>query len=803
MFASILLVILGVEVVVMIGLSALPAIAPLVAVFVDALLLAILSAPLLWLLVAKPLALSAEAEKLRLGARIASILQTSVDGILTTDGRGIISQFNVGAEKIFGYAAREAVGQHLSVLFPEHASGADREGVALRQGRRKNGEIFPAEATVSTLDDGHDVIRTAVVRDSTERLRAQQTLQDSESRLRQAQQIAGIGNWELDLTTNHLWWSEEIFRIFELDSTRFGASYEAFLDAIHPDDRDRVAAAYTGSLENRTPYEIGHRLRMADGRIKFVEERCETDYASDGTPQRSRGTLQDVTERILAGESLRVQSAALNAAANAIVITDRNGTFEWVNPAFTTLTGYRAEEAIGKNLRELSWSGVHDPLFFRNLWDTILAGEVWRGEMTNRHKDGRLYSVHQTITPVRDDRGEITQFIAIQRDLTDEKRLEAQFLQAQKMEIVGQLASGIAHDFNNLLTVINGTAELALRELGEDDPLRADFLQIHGAGDRAASLTRQLLAFGRRQILKPDVLNLSSLVTDLQGMLQRLIGEDVALVVVPAKDVDSVVADPGQIEQVVMNLVVNARDAMTDGGTLTIETRNVALNEAFAAEHASMQSGPQVMLAISDTGTGMDEATRTQIFEPFFTTKALGKGTGLGLSSVYGIVRQSGGSIEVISELGKGTTFKIYLPRAEAVASEVASAPTVPSVHGVETILVVEDEEAVCRLAQHVLELDGYTVLTASNGGEALALLGRHDGPVHLVLTDMVMPGMTGRELARQLKDIHPQTKVLFTSGYTNHAGLHDGLLDKDTHFIGKPYGVAQLTQKVREALDS
>ncbi len=473
-FASILLVILGVEVVVMIGLSALPAMPPLVAVFVDALLLAILSAPLLWLLVAKPLALSAEAEKIRHGARIASILQTSVDGIVTTDGRGIISQFNVGAEKIFGYAAREAVGQHLSVLFPEHAFGADTEGVALRQGRRKNGEIFPAEATVSTLDDGDDVIRTAVVRDISERSRAQQTLQDSEGRLRQAQQIAGIGNWELDLATNHLWWSEEIFRIFELDSTELGASYEAFLRAIHPDDRDRVDAAYTGSLENRTPYAIVHRLLMADGRTKFVEERCETDYASDGTPQRSRGTLQDVTERILAGESLRVQSAALNAAANVIVITDRNGNFEWVNPAFTVLTGYRAEEAIGRNPRELSKSGVHDPSFYRDLWDTILAGEVWRGEMTNRRKDGRHYSVHQTITPVRDDRGEITHFIAIQRDLTDQQRLEAQYLQAQKMEVVGHLASGIAHDFNNLLTVINGTADLALRDLGEDDPRRVD-----------------------------------------------------------------------------------------------------------------------------------------------------------------------------------------------------------------------------------------------------------------------------------------------------------------------------------------
>ena len=520
-------------------------------------------------------------------------------------------------------------------------------------------------------------------------------------------------------------------------------------------------------------------------------------------PGQGVAFVLDITERKRAEAELRLQSAALNAAANIIVITDRDGTVEWVNPAFTALTGYRAEEAIGKNQRELVKSGVHDQLFYRDLWDTILAGRVWQGEMTNRRKDRSLYTVDQTITSVNGAGGVIDHFITIQRDLTEQKRLEAQFLQAQKMEVVGRLASGIAHDFNNLLTVINGTADLALMNLREDDPLRADCLQIHGAGERAASLTRQLLAFSRQQILKPEVLILSSLVADLQGMLQRLIGEDIALVVMPAKDVGSVMADPVQIEQVVMNLAVNARDAMPNGGTLTIETRDVALDEAFAAEHPSVQPGPHVMLAISDTGAGMDEVTCARIFEPFFTTKAVGKGTGLGLSTVYGIVKQSGGSIFVCSELGKGTTFRIYLPWVEAVAHKGQPAPTVTLVQGTETVLIVEDEEAVCRLAKRVLQMAGYTVLTASSGGEALALLERHDGPVHLMLTDMVMPGMTGRELATQLMNIHPRTKVLFTSGYTNDATLHHGLLGTATHFIGKPYTVAQLTRKVREVLNS
>lgn len=500
---------------------------------------------------------------------------------------------------------------------------------------------------------------------------------------------------------------------------------------------------------------------------------------------------------------LRLQSAALNAAANSIVITDLNGTIEWVNPAFEALTDYRAEEAIGKNPRELSKSGLHDQLFYRDLWDTILAGQVWRGEVTNRRKDGSLYSEEQSIMSVKDARGELAHFVAIGRDLTEQKRLEAQLLQAQKMEVVGRLASGIAHDFNNLLTIINGTAELALMELRDDDPQRADFLQIHGAGNRAASLTRQLLAFSRQQIMKPDVLNLSTLVANLQGMLQRLIGEDIALVVVLAKDVGRVMADPGQIEQVVMNLAVNARDAMANGGMLTIETRNVDLDEAVAAEHPSVQPGPHVMLAVSDTGHGMDEATRTRIFEPFFTTKESGKGTGLGLSTVYGIVKQSGGSIGVSSEVGKGATFTIYLPRVGEVAHKAQPAPTVTSVQGTETVLIVEDEAAVCRLTKRILQLAGYTVLTASNGGEALLLLERHDGPVHLILTDMVMPGMGGRELAAQLQDTRPRMKVLYMSGYTDDAILRRGLLEKGTNFIGKPYTTAELTRTVREVLDS
>ncbi len=371
------------------------------------------------------------------------------------------------------------------------------------------------------------------------------------------------------------------------------------------------------------------------------------------------------------------------------------------------------------------------------------------------------------------------------------------------MDAVGRLAAGIAHDFNNLLTVINGTADLALTELREGDPLREDLQEIRRAGDRAASLTWQLLAFGRRQIVNPDVLDMNAVVAGTLGTLRRLIGEDVDLVFVPAEDLGRIRADPGQMEQVVMNLVVNAQDAMPKGGTLTIETRDVELDEVHAATHPAVQPGPHVMLAIGDTGVGMDEATCQRIYEPFFTTKGPGKGTGLGLSTVYGIVNQSGGSIEVNSEIGKGTTFRIYLPRIEEATRKDQPDQDVTARAGTETILIVEDEGALRHLARRALLSAGYTVLAAGSGEEALRLLDGHGGPVDLMLTDVVMPGINGRDLAVRLAEIRPLTRVLYTSGHTDDAILRRGVLDKTMHFIRKPYTVTDLRRKIRDVLDA
>jgi len=393
-----------------------------------------------------------------------------------------------------------------------------------------------------------------------------------------------------------------------------------------------------------------------------------------------------------------------------------------------------------------------------------------------------------------------------ERKLADEDRtrLEEQLRQAHKMEAIGRLAGGIAHDFNNLLTVINGYSELVLNSLGANLHARKNVEQIKKAGRRAATLTRQLLAFSRRQVLQLRVLDLNAVVTNFEAMLQPLIGEDILLEAVLQPGLGLVKVDPGQIEQIILNLTVNARDAMPEGGKLTIETANVELDEAYARRHVSVRPGPYVMLAISDTGCGMDAETQARIFEPFFTTKEHGKGTGLGLATVYGIVKQSGGNIWVYSEPGKGTTFKIYLPRVEGVAegSEPAH-PRSSILRGSETILLVEDEDMVRSLAREILEAHGYAVSEARDSTEALRVCHTHSGSIHLLVTDVVMPGMSGRELAARLGTIHPETKVLYMSGYTDDAVVRHGVLNAGLAFLQKPFTANAFLCKVREVLDS
>lgn len=572
---------------------------------------------------------------------------------------------------------------------------------------------------------------------------------------------------------------------------------------LHPDDAPRVFAQLAADRAAGRPTELVYRLKNAAGEWRTVRDASQLVRDADGTPLFEQGLMFDITEQEKVAVTARLEAAALDAAADAIVITDPDGNFLWANRAFSTLTGYSLDEAIGQNPRSLLRSGVQDEAFYRQMWDTLLAGNVWKGELTNRRKDGTHYAEEQTITPVLNAKGEITNFIAIKRDITARRALEQQYLQSQKMEGIGRLAGGVAHDLNNLLTVINGTVELSLPSVTQTSELRTDLLEIRRAADRAAALTRQLLAFSRQQVLKTEIIDVNRVAGDLIKMLTRVIGEDIRIETKFSPELGNIRGDSGQLEQVVMNLTVNARDAMPGGGTLIIETRNTHLDEDFAARHVTVKPGPHVELIVSDNGTGMDATTRARVFEPFFTTKAPGKGTGLGLSTVYGIVKQSGGSIWVYSEPGRGTTFKIFFPRVDEPIKERTSGPLrLLETKGKETILVVEDEDAIRAVAVRVLGLQGYKVLSAASGAEALEVAKAHSTPIDLLMTDMVMPGMTGPELAQTFRAQQPSLKVLFTSGYSADAVARQFGMGDDVNFISKPYGIADLAREVRKVLD-
>ena len=481
---------------------------------------------------------------------------------------------------------------------------------------------------------------------------------------------------------------------------------------------------------------------------------------------------------------------------------DSSGILLDVNPALVAMLGYSSgTDLVGRNLANL----YSDSQQWFSLADYLHLLEKFQGLPADWLRDDRsVVSVRLSGRAFRDERNTIF-FELFAEDVTERRALEQQLRQAQKMEAVGRLAGGIAHDFNNLLMVISGYSEFLLGQIGDDPGMRGHAQEIANAAARATSLTRQLLAFSRKQMLDPKIVDLNGVVAENVKMLTRVIGEDIDLVMVPGPDIGAVKADPGQIEQVIMNLAVNARDAMPHGGKLTIETANVTLDANYARFHAPVKPGDYVMLAISDTGMGMDADTQAHIFEPFYTTKGL-KGTGLGLSTVYGIVKQSEGYIWLYSEAGKGTSFKIYLPRFSATGEVPALQPALaqePPSPGHETILLVEDEENLRRLARQSLENQGYRVIDAPDGATAIQISQAHKGPIHLLLTDVIMPGMNGRELANKVAPTRPEMRVLYMSGYTeNHIG-HNGTLDEGITLLQKPFSLPALKAKVREMLDT
>ncbi len=515
--------------------------------------------------------------------------------------------------------------------------------------------------------------------------------------------------------------------------------------------------------------------------------------------------IRDITGRKRAADDLQLRDRAIRAATQGLLITDAcklDHPIVYVSPGFERMTGYSSEEVLGRNCRLLQGKDT-DPGEVSRIHKAVETGESCSVELLNYRKDGSQFWNELSISPVRDAAGGLTHFVGVQADVTARRSLEDQFRQSQKMEAIGQLAGGVAHDFNNLLTVINGYGELLLESLPAGDPSRESIREIVGAGGQAAGLTRQLLAFSRKAIIEPKALDLKVVVADVERMIRRIVGEDIHLAVANDPEAGEVKADPGQIEQVILNLVVNARDAMPRGGRLTIEVRNAILDETYTRTHADTRPGPYVLLAVTDSGCGMDIATLARIFEPFFTTKG-NLGTGLGLATVHGIVRQSGGHVAVYSEVGHGTTFKVYLPRIE----KQRSAPKPPSDRSVmprggETILMVEDDDGVRALTRLIVQGSGYTVLEARDGVEAVRLAEEHGGPIDLLITDVVMPKMDGREVAGRVLELHPEVKVLFLSGYTNDAIVRHGILHETVNFLQKPFSPVSLAVKIRTILNS
>jgi len=544
-------------------------------------------------------------------------------------------------------------------------------------------------------------------------------------------------------------------------------------------------------------------------------------FSGERTPAQFRSTMMRLALFVVLAALICWFNAALRATQEGLRRSEMNfrslvtnapygicrcdsaGQLLNVNPALVAMLGYSsAKELVGQHLGAL----YPDSHQWFELADYLRAGAPFNGliaEWKRRDGVGTVVRVSGRAVSFADNERAFELFA---EDVTERRALEQQLQQSQKMEAVGRLAGGIAHDFNNLLMVISGYSEFLLDRLGPDPALRGPAQEIAGASQRASSLTRQLLAFSRKQMLAPKILDLNEVVTENLKLLTRVIGEDIDLVMVPAAVLGSVRADAGQIDQVIMNLAVNARDAMPTGGKLTIETSNVSLDEEYARFHAPLRPGDYVMLSISDSGQGMDSETQSHIFEPFFTTKGT-KGTGLGLSTVYGIVKQSGGYIWVSSEAGKGTTFKIYFPRvaerAETVAQVVSSEEAVLTEPGTETILLAEDEANLRYLARQFLEKQGYKVIEAADGAAAMQIAVAHEGVIHLLLTDVIMPGMNGRELAQRISEIRPQTKVLYMSGYTENVIGHDGTLDAGVSLLQKPFTLRDLKSKVREVLDS
>jgi len=758
---------------------------------------------------------------------LSSLIDHANAPIIVWDPERKITLFNYAFERMTGYSAEEVTGRGLEVLFAEEsrneslakiastAEGVRWESVEIPI-RCKNGEVRIVlwnSANVHGPDGSTLQATIAQGQDITQRTRAEQEARDLLAQVRvERDKLAAL----LDSIRDEVWFMEPDGRVALVNQAalrEFGAGVSSGTEieklarslevyradgSVRPVEESPVIRALRGELVVNQE-EIVRMPSSGELRYRQVSSTPVKDVA--GRVIGAVSVVRDITDHKQADAERERLATAIEQAAETVVITDVHGAITYVNPAFELVTGYSRAEALGQNPRILK-SGAQGAEFYRHLWDTVVSGRTWRGRLVNRSKDGRTFTEEAAISPVRDASGNIKSFVAVKRDISGELDLQARFLQSQKLESVGRLAGGVAHDFNNLLTVILSAGEdlrQATRSGRNTDPEEIDEILV--AGRRAADLTRQTLAFARKQVIAPVPLNLNDSVQRSEMLLRRVIGEDIRIVEHFQPDLGCVLCDPGLLDQVVMNLVVNAKDAMAGGGTLTLATENVEVGPGDSVPDPEMAPGPYVRLSIRDTGAGMSAEVMSHLFEPFFTTKEQGRGTGLGLATVYGILKQSGAFVDVHSTPGEGTVFDIFFPRVAKEESHPTSS-TDRSVSGGETVLVIEDDASVRHAAVRALSSAGYRVLAADGGPQALELVRREAAPLHLVLTDVVMAGQGGREVARRIAELRPGVRTLYMSGYTHEAISQHGVLDEGLDFLPKPFTPEVLLARVRHSLD-
>ena len=743
--------------------------------------------------------------------RFRALIQHASDAILLLDADGRVTFASDSFESITGFSPREAVGVsafsrthpedvgELRRLFADCVAQPAKQVRSEYRAQHADGTWRDCEVVaVNSLDA--PAVRAVVVnyRDVTERKRHERQRARSELQYRTMFEESPVGLAHVTLAGR---WARCNARLLEmLGYTSEELQQLTFADITHPDDLAlSIATARQLADGERVRYDLEKRYRRQNGSYLWTHVHVSLFRDAAGVPQHFIAAIEDISARKAMEEQLEQSVIRLHGIiANLPLVLwtlDRAGNVTFSEGLLLTRFGARPGELVGRNQLEMYANHPEVSEATRR----ALRGEAVHDVYTI---DGGVFE--SWYTPLRDQNGEPAGALGMALEVTERIRLEEQYRQAQKMEAVGRLAGGVAHDFNNLLTAIIGYTEMALDELPADSALHRDLSEVHRAAHSAAGLTRQLLAFSRRQLLQPQNINVNTIVARVEGLLRRLIGEDIELQTKLAPELQRVHADPTQIEQIILNLSINARDAMPAGGRLLIETANADVDQDYVAKHPGSAVGPHVMLVVTDTGVGMDEATQKRLFEPFFTTKERGRGTGLGLATVYGIVKQSGGSIWVSSEPGRGARFKVLLPAAAATEpAAVAVADTPSSVRGTETILIVEDQAEVRAITRQALMRHGYRVLDAASPDEALSLISHTTDRIDLLFTDVVMPQRTGRELAMEIRAVLPQIKVIYTSGYTESAIVHQSVLEPGLAFLPKPFTAHNLLTKIREVLDS